>query len=94
MYKSNKQIEVENSPKYIVNHWRNTDPKVEEALQGFIFYLEHDYDGDISEQDIEDLQSLIDSFLGLDNNKILQGELDMLAQWNQSVIDTESNHAK
>ena len=93
MYKSSQQIDIENSPKYYVNHWRNADQKVEEVLQDFIFYLKYDHNEEIDEQHIKDLQSLIDSFLGFDTAKILHGELDMLAQWNRSVIDTESNNA-
>ena len=70
-------------------HWRNLPQTTIDALDDFIFWLEYDNDSpDISIEEIRDIEKLVSLFLG--EQKIVQGERAMLAQWNQDVIDTES----
>ena len=55
----------------------------EEIMEDFIMFAEDELE--ISQENLLNLQSLIDKYLGYDIKKAEAGELELLARWNQSV---------
>ena len=57
----------------------------ERVMDEFIFFLKYDYENDIPEENMKDLQNLINLFLGYDIDRVKQAELTLLEKWNKSV---------
>ena len=63
--------------------FRNPETEQKEnALDDFMFWLEHDCELEVSKEDMNDLQNLINLYVGYDIDKVKQGELEMLEKWN------------
>ena len=82
-YKPQTQIDIENSPRYAVQHWRTVQPE-EDALDSFLFWVE--YDSDASEETEAEIKKLVDQYLGRDMEKIKAGENELLAQWIKGCV--------
>lgn len=80
-YKTQSQIDIENSPLFAVRHWRNIPQETEDSLEDFLFWLEYNREDDIPSSDLEDITALINEFLGRDPKKIKQGEQELMQAW-------------
>lgn len=76
-YKSQTQINIENSPKFAVRHWRNLPEEQETALDAFLFWLEYE----MQHTQQYEIRDLADKYLGRDKEKIKRGESELLAEW-------------
>lgn len=85
-YKPQTQIDIENSPRYAVQHWRNIPEEDTNALESFLFWLEYDCEEDVSKEDMKKIKDLVNQYLGLDMDKIKAGENELLAQWIKGCV--------
>ena len=80
-YDRNKQINREQ-----VQIFRSPETEAKEsAMDDFMFWLEHDCELEVSKEDLNDLQNLINLYVGYDIDKVKQGELEMLQTWKDAT---------
>ena len=70
------------SPRYHVVHWRNVPETTENELDDFLAWLQYDQDSpDLTKEQLDDVEILINAYLGRNMSKVQQGERAMLDQW-------------
>ncbi len=89
MYKSSQQMTWELSPLYNVKVYRNPETLAkEEVLEDFILFLQTEYEAEdyhnLSDEEIQSVHRMITKFLAYDQNKVEQGERELLDQWIQA----------
>lgn len=86
MYKNEAQEKWEQSPLYHVLKFRNQEVEQREiAMDDFLFWLDHVSEYEIKKDTRDDLQALINEYLGIDIGKVKRGELELLEKWKESV---------
>lgn len=75
-YKNSRQEEVENSPRFIVNHYRNMEQE-ESALDSFLFWLKYESDY----ENFPEMEKFVNEYLGRDISKIKKSEQALLDAW-------------
>lgn len=86
-YKTIAQTDWKDNPLYHVLVYRKPETEEKEnALDDFLFWLDHDSEEELGKNSRDDLQSLINNYVGYDIDKVKQGELLMLERWNKSVL--------
>ena len=86
MYKTIKQKEIESSHKFHVGTFRSPETEAKEtAMDDFMFWLQHDCELEVSKEHMDDLQNLINLYVGYDIDKVKAGELEMLQAWKDAV---------
>lgn len=56
----------------------------ETVLEDFMWFLRCESEKDLSDEQLKDIQSLINEFLGYTFEEVEQGELLLLERWNKS----------
>lgn len=79
------------SPRYHVAHWRNPETiQEEEVLSSFLDWLRESYDDDILlPSEFHQIELFVDEYLQHDEQKIKQGESELLENWIKSVKETK-----
>lgn len=57
----------------------------EQVMDDFMFFLTYDCEIELTKEQTNDLQNLINLFLGYDIDRVKQAELTLLERWNKSV---------
>lgn len=74
------------SDAYHVLIYRKDDTITKESIfEEFMYFLKYDSEDELTPEQTEDLQELINKFLAYDIEKVKRGELEMLTKWNKAV---------
>lgn len=70
------------SNRYNVRVYRNSETQVkEDVMADFILFLKREYDGDILEDEIKEIEAAAKEFIGFNLKKVQAGEKEMLESW-------------
>lgn len=74
------------SPEYQLRKFQNPELEpMENTLQDFIFFLEHDSEQETSPKELKKIKSLVKEFLGYDMKIVQQAEQERLQAWKLAV---------
>lgn len=80
-HRSDAQQKWVESPVFAAKHWRNKPQEVEDALEDFLYWMEYDREEETPLFEFENIRALIDEYLGIDPEKIKQGEQELMQAW-------------
>lgn len=93
--RNNKQREA-------VAIYRKPEQEVkEDVMNDFLSYLKYDHDEELTQDQLANLTTLINAFLGVDMEKVKQGEKEMLQRWingqnvqSQDIVNVRLDYSK